>query len=115
MEGDKLFHFIGAPMQQWVIFDELVYGVPIQDSQITAIGRMLGTQPGNPNLIPGQCSFQGFHFSDEAAGFTVFQAFIKRVRPFLRYKIFDCRGLWIIWNDAGVVALIRAAPDRIGF
>src|SRR5690242_19194744 len=46
---DIVFYFFCCPMQQWVIFDDLVCFVPFNLCHVVTIARMFSADPGYPD------------------------------------------------------------------
>src|SRR6476660_2925703 len=76
---------------------------------------MFGAKSGYPNCVSCQCTFQGLYFSNVAALLSVVNRFIERIRSFFLNEFFQNRLVGIISSELRLVAIVSAAPNRIGF
>ena len=79
---DVCAHLVKSPVEERVKFEELVACVPFQGRHVLAVGRLFGADTRDPELLSLQCATEGFHFSDMAARFAVFNRIVEGIGAF---------------------------------
>src|SRR6185437_9810483 len=107
-------HLRGIPMQDRVVFEELVAFIPFDELVIAAFGRMLGAKSGDPDGLALQCTLQRFYLPDMTAGLTVRYGSIKSIRAFFIDERFQQRPIRVVGLHVRTVFVVGGAPDGIG-
>lgn len=111
-EGAGLFE---SPVEKGVEFGELVGVVPLEVGHVLPVGRLFGADAGDPDALVLEGAVQGFYLADMAAGFSVFNGFVKSVGAVLGYKSLELPGIRHEGFDGASVSFERARPGGIGF
>ncbi len=114
MLADECPGLFVAPVKKWVKFKQLVGVVPFEFGHVLAVGRLLGADAGDPDRLVLEGALQGFHLSDMAAGFAVFDGFVKGIGAVGGDKILQLGGIGRVGFDGLTVSFEGARPGRIG-
>ncbi|KXB96813.1 MAG: hypothetical protein AA908_10225 [Chlorobi bacterium NICIL-2] len=96
-------------------FNHLMGFIPFHLWQMTAFGRLFGTDAGDPALHALQGARERFYFADITTQFPVFHRFVKTVGSFFIHQLLYIGRLGEIHVDAFAVVFKQAFHQRVGF
>ena len=107
-------HLLARPLQHRVELLQPVPLVPRGDLQITAGGRLLAAQPGQPGAVAGESTPQRRDLADAAALVAAFDGVVEAVLAVLGRPRGDLLGIGADHPDHRAVALVDAVGERVG-
>ena len=82
---DVCFCLFCRPVQQRIVFNDIVRCVVFKNFKILASRRMFCSQTGDPDLVSVQRSFKRFNFADKAALLAQFHGIVKIINGSSRH------------------------------
>ncbi len=111
-EGAGLFE---GPVEKRVKFNEFMGDIPFEVGHVLPVGRLVGTDAGDPDGLVAERALQGLYFPDMAAGFAVFDGVVEGIGAVLGNKFLKVGSVGREGFDGEPVSFEGTRPGGIRF
>lgn len=113
--ANEVSGLLEGPVEKRVKFNEFMGCVPFEVGHVLPVGRLIGANTGDPDSLLMERAPQGFHFSDLAAGFSVFDGVVKGIGAVLGNKFLKVGSVGRKGIDGAPVPFEGARPGGVRF
>src|SRR5690606_19177294 len=95
--------------------DNLIGCIPFDEIHVFAIGRLLGSNSGQPHFKSFNSALEGFYFTYITSFLSVLYTSVITRRACATNQLFYCLCIWEVCFDGMIISLECTIPNVFGF